>query len=65
MNVPEKAEDMSLREAIEILMAHTKKDLRGGGLGYHSIPTGTEKERAEKALARAQLYIRRRYWGGT
>lgn len=43
---------MKEKEAIQILIRHTTRDLRGSGTGIRSIPCGKEREEAIQAIER-------------
>lgn len=38
--------EMTLREAIEVLISHTERDLIGAGMGMRSQPSHEQKEKA-------------------
>lgn len=48
---------MSLREAIEVLIDHTERDLIGAGCGMRAQPTYEQREKARMAIDRAQLFL--------
>ena len=52
-----KPKKMSLIEAIEILMKHTKNDLQGQGCGIRTAPTGETRKRAIEAYKRAYKHV--------
>jgi hypothetical protein len=47
---------MTLRKAIQILITRAASDMRGGGLGYHTIPTGQRYDEAIEAMKIAWKY---------
>ena len=41
---------MTRREATHILIEHAAKNCRGGGLGYHTVPDETERNKVALAI---------------
>ena len=51
------ADKMRLRDAIEILIHHAKRDLVGVGCGIRTIPNNEEQREARWAIQRAERYL--------